>query len=151
MDVICLMGVYDMNGKQGPNQVGKDIGFVGSFYNGYETKSATVLPHSKEIKYDQTELSGNSWDRLSKYCENLDKDKNWIMPDINELSLIFLNVKLINHGSTANVLVSRTPRGKYFRHIDFGNNGNGFRGAVNRNDMSTWGPYVRCVRRTQMK
>ena len=158
-----MMGVYDMNGKAKPNQVGKDIGFVGSFYNGFETKAAAVSPHSKEVantsSLNETGYDGDSWDNLYKYCENLDKDKNWIMPDVNELSLIYLNSKLI-YGSNAAVnrwffsrsQLDSSPTSSDFRTlVDFVSSSGGNRYSLNRATMYSHGPYVRCVRRTELK
>ena len=81
-----------MNGKKGPNKVGYDIGFIGSFYNGFNTTTAAVLPHGTEKMYNASGLSGSTpWDKLNNYCNNLGKDKEWIMPDIDETSLIYVN------------------------------------------------------------
>ena len=168
MDVVCMMGVYDMNGKAGPNQVGKDIGFVGSFYNGYTTRAVAASPHSAEISViringittNHTGYTGNSWDVLYKYCENLDKDKSWIMPDVDETSLLYLNQMLVRGtGSGTSVpttekwFISRSPLGApdYFRSVYFHAYGGGRRAWDSRSYTDGYGPYVRCVRRTQMK
>ena len=155
MDVVCMMGVYDMNGKAGPNQVGKDIGFVGSFYNGYTTRAVAVSPHSKEIKYDETPYTGDCWDRLYNFCDNLDKDKSWIMPDLDETSLLYLNSLLVR-GSNEPVtrwFLSRSPSGApgYFRHVRFHVTHGGNRFWSSRFGTNSSGPYVRCVRRTALK
>lgn len=94
LDIACVYGVYDMNGAKGPNTVGKDIGFIGSFYKGYEAQLATTLPYNS-IPVKASEAEGTSGanhpQRAIKYCQNRDSDGNWTLPDMNELSLIYLN------------------------------------------------------------
>ena len=158
LDTICLMGIYDMNGNSKPNQVGKDIGFIGSFYNGYGSKSVAVLPHSKEVGGDM------SWYDLYRYCENIDKDKNWIMPDLNETSLMAVNYRLLsNDGNSKGIsrgFFTRTNinigTGTMF-NISFSNydastlGGYTWSGAQGFNGKGVTSNYVRCVRRTELK
>ena len=93
------------------------------------------------------------WDKLYNYCENLDKDKSWIMPSIDEDSLIYLNYRLISTNSLSNLYVgrkfaTRTPiHDSYMRIINGVSHGS--RGYNSKDDMSNF--YVRCVRRTGLK
>ena len=160
MDVTCLMGIYDMNGKAKPNQVGKDIGFVGSFYNGFETKAVAVLPHSKEVantnSLNETGFNtSRAWINLYKYCENIDKDKSWIMPDINELSLIYLNSLLVRGSKDAvdRWFASRTRMVSVDNvlNVSFNANVGGARNWYGKSKTDDNGPYVRCVRRTSLR
>ena len=161
LDAICFMGVYDMNGKAKPNQVGKDIGFIGSFHNGYSVKSVAVLPHKAEPAVKNMSLINNDICRTGMdYCDNFDKEHNWTLPDINEYSLIFLNAVLASQDGTlskyegANIsYFSRTPSIGYttkHEHINFYKNHGGHRGP-----WTCAGPnasvYIRCVRSNTLK
>ena len=149
-DVTCFSAAYDMNGTKGPNQVGKDIGFVGSVYNGVETQAAAVLPHSEEIAANATlkskmGISGDDyWQAAYKYCQTLDKD-NWDLPDVNDLTLIYLNKKLVTDSTNWFWSRSAVAGSSTMRRVHFDN---GRRGWNGRSDSGT---YVRCVRRTAMR
>ena len=164
MDTICLMGIYDMNGKKKPNQLGKDIGIIGSFYNGYGVKTAAVLPHDKKIRYNQTGRSEvKSWDKLYNYCDSIGKNHDWIMPDINELALLYLGKKLIDNSSAGvyEWFFSRSFMGggfhastsdSLFQILHFYPDWGGIRSYTERSHTeNTSGPYVRCVRNNALK
>ncbi|MBQ2612118.1 prepilin-type N-terminal cleavage/methylation domain-containing protein [bacterium] len=149
LDVACLYGVYDMNGTKGPNQVGKDIGFVGSFYNGYEAIAAATLPHSGEVKASEAPgTSGNDYpQRAAQYCQNLDSENNWVLPDINEFSLIYLNRYMFTDTNdkwfwSRSVLPGSSLYGCIVR-FDIGN-----RTWYSRSNSGGW---VLCVRNTALK
>ena len=141
LDVACYWGVYDMNGIKKPNQVGKDIGFVGSFYNGANTKAVSVLPAPLEEKQTSS-ISGGSdhWQRASEYCNNLDNGK-YRLPDVNELSLMYLNRKFVTDINNTSFWSSMPlPGFAYMRRVDYTD------GARTWSDRSYSGAYVRCVR-----
>ncbi len=148
-DSVCFNAIYDMNGMKGPNQVGKDIGFVGSFYNGIETAAVAVLPYNKDTKADNTlkdKMGAESnWKAAAAYCESLDHG-DWVMPDINEISLIFLNKKFVGD-STDMAYWSSTPV-PGTTTVRFLNFLNGFRGNIATS--ISLGKII-CVRKTAMK
>ena len=152
MDVVCFNAVYDMNGSKGPNQVGKDIGFVGSFYNSYSANAETVLPHDKSV--NPSEAPGTSGTdyilRASQYCKNLSDDDSWMVPNIDELSLLHINLKFLYEEEPGIWLWSRSPQlgTPYFRAIPFDETYGGFRSWHSRTKS---GYRVRCVRNTALK
>ena len=83
---ICLNFIYDLNGNKGPNTVGKDIGFITAFY---PSDSEVVAPF---VNY-HTLSSGIDFDSASALCNNLGEE--YRMPNILELSAMFMNQKLI--------------------------------------------------------
>ncbi len=133
-DITCFNAIYDMNGNKGPNQVGKDIGFVGSFYNGAGTQTRAILPHNEQ-------KNNVTWDQANEFCQSLDGD-NWALPDINELSLMYVNAKLLTSSIGNIAFWSSTPMSKYFSmyRVFFGD---GCRYYAPR--TKTY--YVRCVRK----
>ena len=157
------MGIYDMNGKQGPNTVGKDIGFIGSFYNDYGAQIAAVLPHKLEKKYNENGMSAYgtvSWDILYNYCDKIGKNHEWIMPDINEMSLLYLGKKIVNNdaGSEHKWFFSRSyvPNVYYgtlklFFAVDFHEVRLGEKRKITPPDANVDGPRVRCVRNNALK
>ena len=80
----CVNAIYDMNGLRGPNQVGKDIGFVTVFYPN-ETVQA-VAPIARE-------LSG-SYMNLAQ-CQEMCAKKNYRMPNVEEGISLSLNSLLL--------------------------------------------------------
>ncbi len=133
----CFNAIYDMNGKKGPNQVGKDIGFVGSFYNGPITQAAAVLPHNEDVG----EIRGIN---AVAHCSSLGKN-DWKLPNINELSLLYLNRKLVTDKTSGYFWSSNVvPTRPHLRVVIF-NNGDRL-WAGNNNSM-----WVRCVRNNALK
>ena len=153
MDVICFNAVYDMNGAKGPNRVGKDIGFVGSFYNSYSTKSEAVLPYEKAV--DVSDL-GDGTDKFllaSNYCNNIDKENGWILPSLDEASLLYLNKDLLGDSISQlqNAFFTRTifTQSQITDDFWFIYLSNGQRRWFNRE--RSYGEYAYCVRNTPLK
>ena len=151
MDVICFNAVYDMNGAKGPNQIGKDIGFVGSFYNNYSTNAEAVLPHDKPVKTSEAPNTSGTDHllRSMQYCKNLSDNDSWIVPNVDELSLLYINLKFLNaEAANHNCFWSHSPQigTPYFRHVCFSNAG--YR-HWNKRTYSTYS--VLCVRNTTLK
>lgn len=89
---MCANFIYDLNGKKGPNKVGKDIGFMTAFY---PTDSQIVAPAplghqrmDKDEPYPTFTISnGNAYCR-SKYGDDAR------MANIEELKSVFTNNNL---------------------------------------------------------
>ena len=91
---MCVNFIYDLNGSEGPNQVGKDVGFITAFYNKnpvvvapvpYNTDYTSGVPQYTEIegKVDAQEV-----------CKTLGQDLR--LPDRDELASLFVNAPLNN-------------------------------------------------------
>ena len=141
-DQMCFFAIYDMNGKGGPNVVGKDIGLVGVFYPNEETKAVAALP----ADYDwssagrggarSTRTYANS--QAAKACDD-QFGKDYRLPDRDEASLMAMAGNLLGitdgdcwSGSLAGSGLAWT---QYF--------GSGSRNAYPLSGVY----YVRCVRR----
>ena len=154
MDVVCFNAVYDMNGSKGPNQVGKDIGFVGSFYNSYSTNAEAVLPHDKPV--NSSEAPGTSGTdtvlRASQYCKNLSDDDSWVVPNEDELSLLHINMNYLYDEEPELYFWSRSPHlgpsTPYFRFVVFQYRWGGARDWRPSDRTNIW---VRCVRNSALK
>lgn len=132
LDTACMAGVYDMNGLKKPNQVGRDIGFFATFYNGYESTTASVLPYKEGINTDSKNL-----DQAQEYCNGIDLYR---LPSLDELSTLYLGRNIT--GIPSNVwLWSGSPvsGSSYVRGVYFYN---GLRDWGYRSDRIA----VRCVR-----
>lgn len=79
---MCANFIYDLNGKKGPNTVGKDIGFISALYS---TSSVIVAP----ISYP-TDIEGTfTFDDAKEKCKNAGADAK--LPNIDELSSLYYN------------------------------------------------------------
>ena len=83
---ICANFVYDLNGKKGPNTVGKDIGFITVLY---PTDSVVVapMPLNKEAGSGQHE-------NAASLCKAIDSESR--IPNQEELLSIFCNRILVD-------------------------------------------------------
>ncbi len=139
---MCVNFVYDLNGTEGPNQVGKDVGFITAFYNKnpvvvapipYSTDYASTVPQ-------YTETSGQT--DAPTACNTLGEDLR--LPDRDEFASLFVNAPLINMGENNNYYWSGSI-------ISLGTTGLGWtqgfdRGGRNRVTRSTTF-YVRCLKK----
>ena len=92
---MCVNFVYDLNGTEGPNQVGKDVGFITAFYNKnpvvvapipYSTDYATTVP-----QYSDTEDKVDA----STVCKTMGEDLR--LPNRDELASLFVNAPLVHN------------------------------------------------------
>jgi len=131
LDTACMSGVYDMNGLKKPNQVGRDIGFFGVFYNGIESTSVATLPYKTGIDgYSAT------WDAADTYCRGI---KGWKLPTIDELSALYLGKNITGIPSVWLWSASGLPGSSYDRVVG---SGSGYRLWDHRSALGA----VRCVR-----
>ena len=147
LDVACFWGVYDMNGPKKPNRVGKDIGIVGSFFKGPQAIASTALPYPSPEKSMKEELGAkqgeDNWSKGAAYCASIGNG-NYRLPDVNELSLMFLNRELVTNikdkwfWSGSPLPGSASMRSVYFI--------NGYRYWYGRTNSTEYG-FIRCVRK----
>ncbi len=139
---MCVNFIYDLNGAEGPNQVGKDVGFITAFYNKTPVVVAPI-PYgtdysSKVAQY--TEAEGEIDARAA--CKTMGEDLR--LPDKDELASLFVNALLINLSESANVywsssvISSGTSRLGWRQHFDHG-------GSSRYNRSGTY--YVHCVKK----
>ena len=82
----CINAIYDMNGLRGPNQVGKDIGFVTVYYPNETVQAVAPLPEKDVLKGTYT----------FPKAQNACAERNKKIPSLEEGMSITLNSKLIN-------------------------------------------------------
>ncbi len=137
---MCFFAIYDMNGKGGPNVVGKDIGLAGVYYPNEETRAVAVLP----ADYDWSSAgrgqahSTRTFQQAGQACYD-QFGKDYRVPDRDEISLMAMTGNLL--GISGSDFWSGTVfnSGKALRQ-QFGI---GARTIV----PLTYAHYVRCVRR----
>lgn len=86
---VCANFVYDLNGKKGPNTVGKDIGFITALYS-TNPSIATATPYSSSA-------SIANYEEAFTTCKNL--DENAKVPNIDELTSMYVNESLLGFQS----------------------------------------------------
>ncbi len=139
---MCVNFVYDLNGAEGPNQVGKDVGFITAFYNKNPAVVAPV-PYNSDYastvkQYTETESEIDA----PTACKTMGEDLR--LPDRDELASLFVNAPLINLGESTSyywsgsVISLGTSGIAWGQGFKYGNCGRGNRSAMG---------YVRCVRR----
>ena len=141
---MCVNFVYDLNGEEGPNQVGKDIGFITAFYNKSPVVVAPV-PYNSDYATgvpQYTETSGKVDAQTA--CKTMGEDLR--LPDRDEVASLFVNAPLINLGESEGTkfywsgsVVSLGASGSA-REQDFDT---GYRVHNNRG----FADYVRCIRK----
>ena len=97
---MCVNFVYDLNGTEGPNEVGKDVGFMTVFYRKNPVVVAPV-PYGRDyestvVQYAQDE---GIMDALAA-CRTMGEDLR--LPDRDEIASLFVNAPLINLGESTN-------------------------------------------------
>ena len=85
-NVMCLNFVYDLNGKKGPNTVGKDVGFMSVFY---PADPIVVAPVPQAKNAGQTTPAN-----ANNLCRQ--QGDEYRVPNLEELMSIHINNKLLD-------------------------------------------------------
>ena len=91
LSVMCANFIYDLNGKKGPNTLGKDMGFMTLFY---PSKPMLVAPGVTNKTYKST--SNVTWRDATSYCRRIDED--YRLPNMEELAAMLVNEKIAFSG-----------------------------------------------------
>ena len=86
---MCLNLVYDLNGKKGPNTVGKDIGII-TVFNATDSIVVAPVPASARNAGNGTKYE---WIEAVKLCKTEDSESR--LPNIDELSSMIINKDII--------------------------------------------------------
>lgn len=89
---MCVNFIYDLNGSTGPNQVGKDIGFITAFYRKSPVVVAPV-PYTLNAASSPSYSADESALDAAGACKAQDEDAR--LPDRDELASMFVNGPLI--------------------------------------------------------
>ena len=87
--MLCANFIYDLNGKKGPNTMGKDVGFISLFY---PSDSVLVAP----LPVNSFTSTTYSFEDAQSVCRNKDNAR---LPNKEELSSMDLNRVLIDEDS----------------------------------------------------
>ena len=97
---MCVNFVYDLNGAEGPNQVGKDVGFITALYN---KNPVVVAPVAYSADYTSAVPQySDSEDRIDAPTACKATGEGLRLPDRDELASLFVNAPLINLGESNN-------------------------------------------------
>ncbi len=105
-DAVCVNMVFDLNGLKGPNEAGKDIGFLTVLYR---TNSVVVAPMPFASSPGSAALvpgDGEEGDDAATLCQKMNEDAK--VSDIDNLISLFANSRLINGGDDNNTYISST-------------------------------------------
>ncbi len=139
---MCVNFIYDLNGSEGPNQIGKDVGFITAFYNKNPVVVAPI-PHNTDYTSSVPQYT-EALDDIDAptVCKTMGADLR--LPDRDELASLFINAPLINLDESTNYYWSSSV-------FSIGSSGTGWlqlfnSGCRNRYPRSTT-RSVRCIRR----
>jgi len=130
---MCVNFIYDLNGTKGPNTVGKDIGFI-TVFNSMDSIVVAPMPSSSGNVNNETYI----WTDAIKACAAKDSDSR--TPNIDELSAMMINKKLINLTESANFWSSSVFNKSRAWRV---NTLNGGRFTYGKTSIG----YVRCIKR----
>ena len=97
--VLCANFIYDLNGKKGPNKVGKDIGFITALQS---VDSQVVAPMPIKKTYTTT----NAYSDAQLLCRRVKSNSR--LPNIYEWMALYFNRQL-TYGDSKDVSWSNTP------------------------------------------
>ncbi len=139
----CVNMIYDLNGLKGPNEVGKDVGFITVLYR---TNSVVVAPNpfpsdaGGAASYPKSGASGNAANDAASLCAKLGDDAR--LPDIDELGSMYINGSLIGitfgYYWSGSVISSGENGLAWMQSMGYGD-----RHKSKRSDSD----YVRCVKK----
>ena len=143
LDVMCVNFVYDLNGAEGPNEVGKDVGFITALGN----KNAVVaapIPYGVDYEGVVPQYTNDaSGDDAVGACKKMGEDLR--LPNRDELASMVANAPFINMDKESEIyywsssVISKENAGAAWR-IDFPY---GFRGGI----YTDYKAHVRCVKK----
>ena len=90
---VCMSGIYDMNGKKGPNQAGRDLGFFSVNGAGLTSIASVALPLTEFGVYKDGAKSGSgsTFAEAMTFCDK----NNSKIPTIEELGTMSMADKLV--------------------------------------------------------
>lgn len=137
--MMCANFIFDLNGKKGPNKVGKDIGFMTAFY---PTDSHVVMP--VPLDKNSPDEDGNvqaPYDKALRACRLVGSDVR--LPNREELASMMINANLFNLAA----LITGTGNSLYYAAT---NNWRISSNALIWTNRLDWGGDVngiRCIKR----
>ncbi len=110
---MCANFVYDLNGKKGPNTVGKDIGFMTAFY---PSDSHVVAPNPIKIV---TASTNEELQAPERFCKSIYGD-DARAANLEELKSLFVNLYLVHAAGFSDSVMSKSNNGNnIFEHVYF--------------------------------
>lgn len=128
---MCANFIYDLNGKKGPNTVGKDIGFISVLY---PSDSVVVAPMPLTRNAKETAVAGTE---ISSLCKEQESESR--APNITEATAMFYNKKLIDIEAFYYCTTSMLKSGTSWRV--------GMHTGDNSPDGTASACFLRCVKR----
>ncbi len=92
---MCVNFIYDLNGEEGPNEVGKDVGFITAFYNKNPVVVAPV-PYKTNANMAPSYSADAAGVDAAYACKVQSEDLR--LPNIDELASLFVNSPLTDMG-----------------------------------------------------
>ena len=125
--LMCANFIYDLNGKRGPNKVGKDIGFITAFY---PTDGNVVMP--EPLNKDSKDENGNAQTSYAKALSACRLEGNDVrLPNREEFASMAINANLlglqilVNQSDSFYAATNNWKMSMYnifFSNMNYGNN-----------------------------
>ncbi len=94
---VCANMVYDLNGLKGPNEVGKDVGFMTVFYNSNSVVAAPIPASSDLDGGAEFPINSNDSGTLDAASACVKQDEDTRLPDKYELMSLYVNKVFIGN------------------------------------------------------
>ena len=88
---MCANFVYDLNGRKGPNAIGRDIGFITAFYP-TDTVVVNVVPCKNRVA---SQMSSIKWSNAKSACKTMHGEEARV-PNKEEMSALYVNKIFFN-------------------------------------------------------
>ena len=89
---MCVNMIYDLNGEEGPNEVGKDVGFITAFYR---KNPVVVAPVPYKTNASDAVSYSDSEDVLDAAFACKIQGENLRLPNKYEVAALFINQELV--------------------------------------------------------
>ena len=89
---MCANFIYDLNGKKGPNTIGKDMGFMTLFFPS-DPLVVAPMPHNNKASSSATQSEA------ARICRNLDDSR---LPTKDEMASITINKSILGTVNSSN-------------------------------------------------
>ena len=129
-DMMCVNIIYDLNGLNSPNQVGKDIGFVTIFYPGIEMRAVSPIIYNNNT-------NGATFYTVSEKCSN--KNPKLKGPDKEEAQAIYINNFALGGSITGSYITTTSA------DLDYAWTMSASSGFLNKYEKNR-GSWFRCVK-----
>ena len=97
---MCANFIYDLNGRKGPNKMGKDVGFMTALYP-VDSEVVAPMPNNKFV------TGSRDWSGALSKCNQTEKGTR--LPNYDEMFSILINKAFIGNNTNSGYAWTSTP------------------------------------------